>query len=115
MRGVYQHSARAAITEGEMLEPQISAQSGIRCDGLCPFIAERTSFTAIINQRHQYLTEFNGLTALGKDASEPLLLFMVRSFYVHHPSQNFDTRRNDNEFLKWQQLLLHQILIWDSV
>lgn len=80
MRGVYQHSARAAITEGEMLEPQISAQSGIRCDGLCPFIAERTSFTAIINQRHQYLTEFNGLTALGKDASEPFCSLWFGAF-----------------------------------
>lgn len=70
-----------------MLEPHITAHSGIRCDKLCPFIAERTSFTAIINQTHQYLTELNGLTALGKDASEPFLLFMVRGFYVTHWKQ----------------------------
>lgn len=58
-------------TEGQMPEPHVTAHSGIRCDRLCPFIAERTSFSAIINQRHQYLTGHNGLTALGKDASEP--------------------------------------------
>lgn len=68
--------------EGQMPEPHITAHSGIRCDTLCLFIAGHTSFTVIINQRHQYLTELNGLTALGKDASEPFLLFMVRGFYV---------------------------------
>lgn len=66
-----------------MLEPHITAHSGIRCDRLCPFIAELTSFTAIFNQRHQYLTEVNGLTAPGeKKCLEPFLLFMFTSFYV---------------------------------
>ena len=63
-----------------MPEPHITAHSGIRCDRLCPFIAELTSFTVIINQSHQYFTEPNGLTALGRD--EPFLLFVFEKFTV---------------------------------
>lgn len=53
--------------EGQMLEPHITAHSGIRCDRLCPFIAKLTSFTAIIIQSCQHLTELNGLNALKRD------------------------------------------------
>ncbi len=51
-----------------MAEPHVTARRGIRCDRLRPFVAELTSFTAIINQSHQYLTELKGLTALGMES-----------------------------------------------
>lgn len=68
--------------EGQMLEPHITAHSGIRGDRLCPFIAECTSFTVIINQRHQYLTELDLTDCSGKGCFWAFLLFMVRGFYV---------------------------------
>lgn len=58
--------------------PHITAHSGIRCDRLCPLMAELTSFSAIISQSHQYLTELNALAAVGKDGSHACLLLVLR-------------------------------------
>lgn len=53
-----------------MPETHITAHSGIRCDRLCPFIAKLATYSAIINQSHQYVTEPKGLAALGEAGSE---------------------------------------------
>lgn len=72
---------------GQMPESHITARSGMRCDRLCPIIAELTSFTAFINQRHQYLTDLHALTVLGKDSSEPFLHCVVKGFYITQTRQ----------------------------
>lgn len=64
--------------EGQQPEMHVTTHSGIRCDRLHLFIAELPSFTAIINQSHQYLTELKGLTARGEEDFKSFVLSVLK-------------------------------------